>query len=333
VNTGFVVTLGGGAQVVNAIQFATANDSPSRDPYSISVEGSNAADARQSGAGAGFVLLYEGTAGLEDDLGRTAWGRVVQFSNSTAYASYRVLITAITGNNADAAQYSEVKLGTAGSANVRTGAVIHLRAEANGLWVSATNSISSPLIANKSVAGYTETFRVVDASNLYGYGYVALQAQINNKYVTATNSSSPLVPSGNSVGQQQIFHWNDNEDGAISIRSLGTGLFVSAENAGSAPLIANRANAGAWERFAQALAYQAPALSKIILAGNSIEVRGANGLPGGTYAILSTTNPALPLAAWNTSLNGVFDLATGSFTNSLAINLAEAERYFCVRQP
>ncbi|MGC3960991.1 MAG: hypothetical protein QM813_24585 [Verrucomicrobiota bacterium] len=120
-NSGFVVTLGGGARVVNGIQFATANDSPSRDPYSITVEGSNAADAGQVGGGASFVLLYEGTAGLDNDPGRNAWGQVLPFNNSTAYASYRVLITAITGNNADAVQYSEVKLGTAATTDVPTG--------------------------------------------------------------------------------------------------------------------------------------------------------------------------------------------------------------------
>jgi len=333
VNTGFAITLTGGAQVVNAIQFATANDSSSRDPYSITVEGSNAADARQEGGGGSYVLLYEGSAGLDNEPARNSWGQVLQFSNSTAYASYRVLITAITGNNADAVQYGEVKLGAATSANVPTGAVIQLQSEANGLWVFATNSGNSPVIATKSVPGFTETFRVVDASSLYGYGYVALQAQVNSKYVTAANSSSPLIPSGTSVGQQQMFHWTDNEDGTVSFRSLAAGLFVSAENAGSAPLIANRTSSGVWEKFTPALAYQPPVFGNVIAAGNSIVLRGSNGLPGGTYTVLSTTNLALPVTAWVTNANGVFDPSTGSFSNSLSINPAEVERYFCIRQP
>jgi alpha-L-fucosidase 2 len=333
VNSGFALTLTGGAQVVNAIQIATANDSPSRDPYSITVEGSNDADARQGGGGAGFVLLYEGTAGLDEDPGRNAWGQVLQFSNAMAYASYRVLITAITGNNADAVQYSEVKLGTAAPAEVPTGGVIHLQSEANGLWVSATNNGNSPMIANKPTPAYAESLRVVDAANLYGYGYVALQAQVNNKYVTATNASSSLIPSGNSIGQQQIFHWNDNDDGTVSFRSLATGLFVCAENAGAAPLIANRTSTGPWEKFTQTTAYQSPVFSNITIAGGNVVLHGSNGLPGGTYAVLTSTNLMLPVSTWTTSTNGVFDPVTGGFSNALAINLTETERYFSIRQP
>lgn len=333
VNSGLVVTLGGGAKVINAIQFATANDSPSRDPYSITVEGSNAADAGQAGGGTGYVLLYEGTAGLDDDPGRNAWGQVMQFNNPTAFASYRVLITAITGNNADAVQYSEIKLGSAATQEVPTGRVIQLQSEVNGLWVSATNNGTLPVIANKAVPGYLETFRVVDASSFYGYGYVALQAQINNRYVTAANSATALIPTGTAIGAPQIFHWSDNQDGTISLRSLATGLFVCAENAGAAPLMANRSSVGPWESFSPAFAYQSPVFGRVTMAGNNLVVSGTNGLPGGTYKILSTTNLALPMTVWAVHANGFFDLMTGGFSNALPINPVETERYYCVCQP
>lgn len=111
INTGVVLTPQSAHQPVTALQFATGNDMPKRDPYSITLEGSNAAAATQAG-GNGYVLIYQGPAGLEADPGRNRWGRVVRFNNTTAYKSYRILVTE-TQNDADGTQYSEVRLGTA----------------------------------------------------------------------------------------------------------------------------------------------------------------------------------------------------------------------------
>ena len=60
----------------------------------------------------GFVLLYAGPSGLETDPGRDQWGRAIEFKNTTPYKTYRILITG-TRAEADATQYSEVRLGTA----------------------------------------------------------------------------------------------------------------------------------------------------------------------------------------------------------------------------
>jgi hypothetical protein len=92
------------------VQFATGNDVPDRDPLSITVEGSNDPNA-SAAQGNGFTLLYEGPVGLANDPGRKAWGPVIKFANSTAYKTYRVLVTETRGDSADAVQYSEVKLG------------------------------------------------------------------------------------------------------------------------------------------------------------------------------------------------------------------------------
>jgi alpha-L-fucosidase 2 len=110
VNTGFVVTPHLGATVVTGIQFATANDMPNRDPVAITIEGSNTDDALKA-KGKGFTLIYKGPSGLTKDPSRTSWGPIVSFPNTTAYKSYRVLITQTRGSdNVDATQYSEVKL-------------------------------------------------------------------------------------------------------------------------------------------------------------------------------------------------------------------------------
>jgi hypothetical protein len=108
-NTGFVISPSGTFPVTK-IQFATANDVPDRDPLSITVEGSNDANAAEA-HGNGFTLLYEGPTGLAHDPGRKQWGPVIQFQNNTSYKTYRVLVTQARGDSADAVQFSEIKMG------------------------------------------------------------------------------------------------------------------------------------------------------------------------------------------------------------------------------
>lgn len=108
-NTGFVVTPSGNSAVTK-VQFATANDMPDRDPLAITVEGSNDPNASAAG-GNGFTVLYDGPTGLEIDPGRNTWGPVITFPNTTAYKTYRVLVTRTRGDSIDGTQYSEVRLG------------------------------------------------------------------------------------------------------------------------------------------------------------------------------------------------------------------------------
>ncbi|HTJ79365.1 MAG TPA: glycoside hydrolase family 95 protein [Rariglobus sp.] len=108
-NTGFVVSPGLGASIVTGIRFATGNDSPERDPLTITIEGSNTPGATKPGA-TGFSILYEGPSGLENQSGRTQWGQPISFKNTTVYKSYRVLIEKTRGGQGTGAQYSEVEL-------------------------------------------------------------------------------------------------------------------------------------------------------------------------------------------------------------------------------
>lgn len=108
-NSGFVVAPGFGSSVVTGIRFATGNDSPQRDPLTISIEGSNAADSNKLGAN-DFKLIYEGPSGLDGQLGREEWGSVIKFENTMTYTNYRVLVTGSRGGPRSGAQYSEVEL-------------------------------------------------------------------------------------------------------------------------------------------------------------------------------------------------------------------------------
>ena len=110
INTGFLVTPKANVKVVTAVQLATANDSEERDPTSITIEGSDADNAVKA-PGLDFTLVYSGPSGLSGVLERNHWGQVMTFTNTHAYKSYRVLITAVRGE-ATGTQYSEIKLGT-----------------------------------------------------------------------------------------------------------------------------------------------------------------------------------------------------------------------------
>jgi hypothetical protein len=60
-----------------------------------------------------WASFYEGWTGLEGDPGRDHWGQVVGFKNTATYKACRILVTATRGDDTNATQYSEVKLGTA----------------------------------------------------------------------------------------------------------------------------------------------------------------------------------------------------------------------------
>lgn len=108
VDTGLLITPKLGSSVVTAIQFYTANDMPERDPITITLEGSNDPKATTAGF-TDFTLIYEGKSGLDADPDRGNAGVNITFPNTTAYKTYRLLITK-TRSTTDAVQYGEVVL-------------------------------------------------------------------------------------------------------------------------------------------------------------------------------------------------------------------------------
>ncbi len=107
-NTGFYVTPSKSTTVLTGVQIATANDVSQRDPLTITIEGSNATGDDLT-LGSSWTLLYSGTSGLDTDPGRKQWGESVSIANSTAYSSYRLLVTSKRGVNY-CTQHSEVAL-------------------------------------------------------------------------------------------------------------------------------------------------------------------------------------------------------------------------------
>ena len=105
--TGFFVTPASGPSIINAVRFAAANDSATRDPLAITIEGSNAVSGLDQGSA--WTLIYSGTSGLDVDPGRFTQGPIVNFVNLVPYSSYRLLVTAQRGVD-NSVQYGEVEL-------------------------------------------------------------------------------------------------------------------------------------------------------------------------------------------------------------------------------
>ncbi|CAF4866137.1 unnamed protein product, partial [Rotaria sp. Silwood1] len=93
VGTGFYVTPAiSNASITISLLFATANDSPNRDPITVTLEGSNA-NALDNGSS--WALIYSGSTGISHtaDPGRMVYVTRQNFSNTIAYRSYRLLVT------------------------------------------------------------------------------------------------------------------------------------------------------------------------------------------------------------------------------------------------
>lgn len=126
------------------------------------------------------------------------------------------------------------------------GANVSLQSLINTQYVCADNAGSSPLIANRTVAGLYETFTVVDA----GSGNVALKAMDNGKYVDAANNGSgALIADSTTIGQAETFTEVDQGGTTLALQAVVNGKYVCADNTGSNPLVANRTSVGSFETF------------------------------------------------------------------------------------
>jgi CSLREA domain-containing protein len=109
IGTGLIVTTqSAGQRVITGLRLTTAGDTPARDPVTITLEGTNAPNATTS-LNSTWTLLYDGPTGLTTDPGRNRLGASVTIPNTTAYLSYRLLVTGVRGAS-DSMQFSELEL-------------------------------------------------------------------------------------------------------------------------------------------------------------------------------------------------------------------------------
>jgi len=106
---GFIVTPTA-SSILNSFRFATGNDAPERDPLTVSIEGTNSANATTT-LNSTWALLYNSVSGLATDPGRNTFAGVVNFTNTQPFSSYRVLVQTVRDSTtANSFQFAEMEL-------------------------------------------------------------------------------------------------------------------------------------------------------------------------------------------------------------------------------
>lgn len=112
IDTGYYITPSiSNISVAVGLLFATADDSPNRDPITVTLEGSNATSTAALNSGSSWILIYNGSTGISPsiDPGRLTYVPQQNFFNTLAFSSYRLLITSKRGTD-NSVQYSEAHI-------------------------------------------------------------------------------------------------------------------------------------------------------------------------------------------------------------------------------
>ena len=78
--------------------------------------------------------------------------------------------------------------------------------------------------------------------------------------------------------------------------------------------------------------FTTPSIARVIRSGGNLIVHGENGVPGSTFALVSSTDVTSPVSSWSTVATGTFNVA-GACSISVPINTSEPTRFLRLRQP
>jgi hypothetical protein len=112
INSGFfVISSIGFPTVAFGLLFATGNDAPTRDPITVTLEGSNETSIDMLQMASSWTLIYSGSTGISAtvDPGRNTYVTPQNFTNTRAFVSYRLLVTSQRGADIGT-QYSEAQI-------------------------------------------------------------------------------------------------------------------------------------------------------------------------------------------------------------------------------
>ncbi|QGL46134.1 hypothetical protein GCE86_03170 [Micromonospora terminaliae] len=231
--------------------------------------------------------------------------------------------TAIPGSDYSSADLDVFRGDHAALARLLGGPATSLLATVNNRYVTAANSGTSALIANRTTVGPWEQFDQIDA----GGGFVAFRARVNGRYVTAENAgTSPLIANRTAVGAWEKFRIVTNTDGTISLLANANNRYVTAERAGTQPLIANRTAVGPWEKF-RAVPPPAPIqlLATVNLRYVTAENSGASALianrtAAGAWEQFDQIDAGGGFVAFRARVNGRYVTAENAGTSPLIAN-------------
>jgi serine/threonine protein kinase len=146
-------------------------------------------------------------------------------------------------------QASSTKAGVpAKSPDISKFNIVYYLAHANSLYVTADDGGASPLIAYPDSPGAWETFDEIDLGN----GNIALRAEINNKFVTAT-STGTLIARSDHITAAETFTLVFNSDGTVSFRAHLNNKYVTVPSGVARPLTADKSAIGTTEKYTRSL--------------------------------------------------------------------------------
>jgi hypothetical protein len=134
-----------------------------------------------------------------------------------------------------------------------------------------------------------------------------------------------------------ITQWGSNVLGAALFTTDTASILSSMVDNGPSSTAMALVNAGPFNkvlhgvRFGPRSATVPPSISSLVFSGTQLSITVTNGVAGGTFYVLSTTNLTLPLANWSVIVTNSFS-ASGTATNVLSINPQENQRFYCIKQ-
>jgi hypothetical protein len=194
-NAGFTVTPVGGSSIVTGLRLATANDAPERDPATFTLEGAN------SPAGP-WTLIASDNTGMG---GTTMSNRLTfapniiftntlgEFTNTTAYTSYRLRFPTVRDfNAANSMQISEVQLLNAAGRDVTDSGVVLI---AENTANNATYSLgTTPANSRTNISLIGGQPYYIEALMKEGGGGDGFSVTWTDASVTAAPATSSFIP-------------------------------------------------------------------------------------------------------------------------------------------
>jgi hypothetical protein len=137
--------------------------------------------------------------------------------------------------------------------DVPYGCTVALKSLNNSKYMYMDNTYGMANMVAEGTLGTSiyENFLVDDAGN----GYIALKSLYNNRYLSSTDTITPIrAIGGGAITNDEIFQWISNGDGTIALKHIYTGQYACADsdkNPGGYPYIyTDRSKVGGtWERF------------------------------------------------------------------------------------
>jgi autotransporter-associated beta strand protein len=189
----------------------------------------------------------------------------------------------------------------AGPVTVNSGAIL---AAGNSATAAGTLTVNNNLTL---AAGSTAWFKITAVTN----DQIVVSGASYGGAIVVTNTTGATLAAG------RVFK-------LVKSAAAGTGSVTSVTILPS--------GSGTFNAATGELTIASPSFQPARMVDGKVILAGTGGSAGAAYTLLTSTNVAAPLSAWETNTAGVFD-SLGAFSNAIPVNAAEPERFFRLRTP